>query len=110
MSLRQLFESDIVDDLKDTLNTGKGYVVDLAGRVKDTGVALGNKLAEINPKVEPTVQNTISQNSDLVSDFKSMSVPDFVKAYPNVSAGVGIPAAALMGMGALALSKRLKRR
>lgn len=109
-----------VDSLEGTFNTGKEYLNKLGGQLKDFGVDVGNKASEIINGLRQTasdtqakgvemVQDTGQQASGLASDFKSMSVPEFIQAHPNISAGVGIPAAALMGVGALALGKRLKR-
>lgn len=141
MSLRQLFENDLGDltadaqevvkavpttvkselgGLEGAFNTGKEYLTNLGGQLKDFGVDVGNKASEIINGLRQTAsdtqakgveiaQDTGQQASGLVSDFKSMSVPEFIQAHPNISAGVGIPAAALMGVGTLALSKRLKR-
>lgn len=141
MSLRRLFESDLSDitadaqevvkaipttvkselgGLEGAFNTGKEYLTNLGGQLKDFGVDVGNKASEIINGLRQTASDTQAkgvevaqdagqQASGLASDFKSMSVPEFIQAHPNISAGVGIPAAALMGVGALALSKRLKR-
>ena len=141
MSLRRLFESDLSDitadaqevvkaipttvkselgGLEGAFNTGKEYLTNLGGQLKDFGVDVGNKASEIINGLRQTTSDTQAkgvevaqdagqQASGLASDFKSMSVPEFIQAHPNISAGVGIPAAALMGVGALALSKRLKR-
>ena len=141
MSLRRLFESDLSDitadaqevvkaipttvkselgGLEGAFNTGKEYLTNLGGQLKDFGVDVGNKASEIINGLRQTASDTQSkgvemaqdagqQASGLASDFKSMSVPEFIQAHPNITAGVGIPAAALMGVGALALSKRLKR-
>ena len=109
-----------VDSLEGAFNTGKEYLNKLGGQLKDFGVDVGNKASEIINGLRQTASDTQSkgvemaqdagqQASGLASDFKSMSVPEFIQAHPNISAGVGIPAAALMGVGALALSKRLKR-
>ena len=106
--------------LEGAFNTGKEYLNKLGGQLKDFGVDVGNKASEIINGLRQTASDTQSkgvemaqdagqQASGLASDFKSMSVPEFIQAHPNISAGVGIPAAALMGVGALALSKRLKR-
>ena len=108
------------DSLEGAFNTGKEYLNKLGGQLKDFGVDVGNKASEIINGLRQTASDTQSkgvemaqdagqQASGLASDFKSMSVPEFIQAHPNISAGVGIPAAALMGVGALALSKRLKR-
>lgn len=142
MSLRQLFENDLGDltadaqevvkavpttvkpslgGLEGAFNTGKEYLTNLGGQLKDVGVVIGNKASELINGLKQTgsdiqskgvalAQDAGQKTSSLVSDFKSMSVPDFIQAHPNISAGVGVPAAALMGLGALALSKRLKRR
>lgn len=141
MSLRKLFEDDLGDvtadaqevvkaipttvkselgGLEGAFNTGKEYLTNLGGQLKDFGVDVGNKASEIINGLRQTASDTQAkgvevaqdagqQASGLASDFKSMSVPEFIQAHPNISAGVGIPAAALMGVGALALSKRLKR-
>ena len=141
MSLRKLFEDDLGDvtadaqevvkaipttvkselgGLEGAFNTGKEYLTNLGGKLKDFGVDVGNKASEIINGLRQTASDTQAkgvevtqdagqQASGLASDFKSMSVPEFIQAHPNISAGVGIPAAALMGVGALALSKRLKR-
>lgn len=141
MSLRRLFESDLSDitadaqevvkaipttvkselgGLEGAFNTGKEYLTNLGGQLKDFGVDVGNKASKIINGLRQTASDTQAkgvevaqdagqQASGLASDFKSMSVPEFIQAHPNISAGVGIPAAALMGVGALALSKRLKR-
>lgn len=141
MSLRKLFEDDLGDvtadaqevvkaipttvkselgGLEGAFNTGKEYLTNLGGQLKDFGVDVGNKASEIINGLRQTASDTQAkgvevaqdagqQTSGLASDFKSMSVPEFIQAHPNISAGVGIPAAALMGVGALALSKRLKR-
>ena len=141
MSLRKLFEDDLGDvtadaqevvkaipttvkselgGLEGAFNTGKEYLTNLGGQLKDFGVDVGNKASEIINGLRQTASDTQAkgvevtqdagqQASGLASDFKSMSVPEFIQAHPNVSAGVGVPAAALMGLGALALSKRLKR-
>ena len=141
MSLRRLFESDLSDitadaqevvkaipttvkselgGLEGAFNTGKEYLTNLGGQLKDFGVDVGNKASEIINGLRQTASDTQAkgvevtqdagqQASGLASDFKSMSVPEFIQVHPNVSAGVGVPAAALMGLGALALSKRLKR-
>lgn len=141
MSLRRLFESDLSDitadaqevvkaipttvkselgGLEGAFNTGKEYLTNLGGQLKDFGVDVGNKASEIINGLRQTASDTQAkgvevaqdagqQASGLASDFKSMSVPEFIQSHPNISAGVGIPAAALMGVGALALSKRLKR-
>ena len=141
MSLRKLFEDDLGDvtanaqevvkaipttvkselgGLEGAFNTGKEYLTNLGGQLKDFGVDVGNKASEIINGLRQTTSDTQAkgvevaqdagqQASGLTSDFKSMSVPEFIQAHPNISAGVGIPAAALMGVGALALSKRLKR-
>lgn len=141
MSLRKLFEDDLGDvtanaqevvkaipttvkpelgGLEGAFNTGKEYLTNLGGQLKDFGVDVGNKASEIINGLRQTTSDTQAkgvevaqdagqQASGLASDFKSMSVPEFIQAHPNISAGVGIPAAALMGVGALALSKRLKR-
>ncbi len=141
MSLRRLFESDLSDitadaqevvkaipttvksepgGLEGAFNTGKEYLINLGGQLKDFGADVGNKASEIINGLRQTASDTQSkgvemaqdagqQASGLASDFKSMSVPEFIQAHPNISAGVGIPAAALMGVGALALGKRLKR-
>lgn len=109
-----------VDSLEGVFNTGKEYLNKLGGQLKDFGVEVGNKASEIINGLRQTTsdtqakgvemaQDTGQQASGLVSDFKSMSVPEFIQAHPNISAGVGVPAAALMGVGALALGKRLKR-
>lgn len=109
-----------VDSLEGAFNTGKEYLNKLGGQLKDFGVDVGNKASEIINGLRQTASDTQSkgvemaqdagqQASGLASDFKPMSVPEFIQAHPNISAGVGIPAAALMGVGALALSKRLKR-
>lgn len=106
--------------LEGAFNTGKEYLTSLGGQLKDFGVDVGNKASEIINGLRQTASDTQAkgvevaqdagqQASGLASDFKSMSVPEFIQAHPNISAGVGIPAAALMGVGALALSKRLKR-
>ena len=141
MSLRKLFEDDLGDltadaqevvkavpttvkpslgGLEGAFNTGKEYLTNLGGQLKDAGVAVGNKASELINGLRQTASDTQAkgvevaqdagqQASGVVSDFKSMNIPDFIQAHPNISAGVGIPAAALMGVGALALSKRLKR-
>lgn len=141
MSLRKLFEDDLgavtadaqevvkaipttvkseLGGLEGAFNTGKEYLTNLGGQLKDFGVDVGNKASEIINGLRQTASDTQAkgvevtqdagqQASGLASDFKSMSVPEFIQAHPNVSAGVGVPAAALMGLGALALSKRLKR-
>ncbi len=141
MSLRKLFEDDLdsvtadaqevvkaipttvkseLGGLEGAFNTGKEYLTNLGGQLKDFGVDVGNKASEIINGLRQTASDTQAkgvevtqdagqQASGLASDFKSMSVPEFIQAHPNISAGVGIPAAALMGVGALALSKRLKR-
>lgn len=109
-----------VDSLEGAFNTGKEYLNKLGGQLKDFGVDVGNKAFEIVNGLRQTTSDTQTkgvemaqdagqQASGLASDFKSMSVPEFIQAHPNISAGVGVPAAALMGIGALALSKRLKR-
>lgn len=141
MSLRKLFEDDLgavtadaqevvkaipttvkseLGGLEGAFNTGKEYLTNLGGQLKDFGVDVGNKTSEIINGLRQTASDTQAkgvevaqdagqQASGLASDFKSMRVPEFIQAHPNISAGVGIPAAALMGVGALALSKRLKR-
>lgn len=141
MSLRKLFEDDLGDvtanaqevvkaipttvkselgGLEGAFNTGKEYLTNLGGQLKDFGVDVGNKASEIINGLRQTASDTQAkgvevaqdagqQASGLASDFKSISVPEFIQAHPNISAGVAIPAAALMGVGALALSKRLKR-
>lgn len=141
MSLRKLFEDDLgavtadaqevvkaipttvkseLGGLEGAFNTGKEYLTNLGGQLKDFGVDVGNKASEIINGLRQTASDTQAkgvevtqdagqQASGLASDFKSMSVPEFIQAHPNISAGVGVPAAALMGLGALALSKRLKR-
>lgn len=141
MSLRKLFEDDLgavtadaqevvkaipttvkseLGGLEGAFNTGKEYLTNLGGQLKDFSVDVGNKASEIINGLRQTASDTQAkgvevaqdagqQASGLASDFKSMGVPEFIQAHPNISAGVGIPAAALMGVGALALSKRLKR-
>lgn len=141
MFLRKLFEDDLgvvtadaqevvkaipttvkseLGGLEGAFNTGKEYLTNLGGQLKDFGVDVGNKASEIINGLRQTASDTQAkgvevtqdagqQASGLASDFKSMSVPEFIQAHPNISAGVGVPAAALMGLGALALSKRLKR-
>lgn len=107
--------------LESAFKTGKEYMTSLGGQLKDAGVVIGNKASElinglkqagsdIQSKGTALAQDVDKQTSGVVSDFKSMDMPDFIHAHPNISAGVGVPAAALMGLGALALSKRLKRR
>lgn len=106
--------------LEGAFNTGKEYLTNLGSQLKDAGVVIGNKASELINGLKQTgsdiqskgvalAQDAGQKTSNLASDFKSMSVPEFIQAHPNISAGVGIPAAALMGVGALALSKRLKR-
>lgn len=141
MSLRQLFENDLGDltadaqevvkavpttvkselgGLEGAFNTGKEYLTNLGGQLKDLGVEAGNKVVDIvntlkqsgadaQAKGVEIAQDFRNQAAGVASDLKSMSAPEFIQAHPNISAGVGIPAAALMGVGALALSKRLKR-
>lgn len=129
MSLRKLFEDDAAtweqDGLIGLYNKGKEYITSLGsqlgGQVKPVVDEVGKQASDVynglkqigsdaQAKGTAVVQNFRNQATGVASDYNSMSIPDFIKAHPNISAGVGIPAVALMGAGALALSKRLKRR
>lgn len=129
MSLRKLFEDDAATGEQDGLiglyNKGKEYITSLGsqlgGQVKPVVDEVGKQVSDVynglkqigsdaQAKGAEVVQNFRNQATGVASDYNSMSIPDFIKVHPNISAGVGIPAAALIGAGALALSKRLKRR